>query len=58
MVNIIQSEAGELSSMSSIKIIYAKPLEDLVNQNFILNQSKTSNSHLVERVDRRKSIYS
>lgn len=54
MVNIIQSEASELSSMSSIKIIYAKPLEDLVNQNFILNQSKTSNSHLVERVDRRK----
>ena len=41
-------------SLISIKIIYAKPLEDLVNQNFILNQSKTSNSHLVERVDRRK----
>ena len=38
--NIVSSNALEIGDMHSIKIIYCKPFEDLVNQNYVLNMDK------------------
>lgn len=55
IVHIVSSHHNEIGDMHSIKFIYCKPFEELLNQNYVLNMDKKGYTNIPERVDRRKN---